>query len=85
VNPRISNPNLIYPGQVVNIPKIVPMSTYVVRRGDTLENIINNYNREHVELYGSSITINEVLAFNPRITNPNLIYPGMTLYLPELL
>lgn len=85
VNPQILNPNLIFPGQMVNIPKLVPMNTYVVRPGDTLGNLIYHYNREHIELYGYPITINEVLAYNPGIINPNLIYPYMVIYLPEFL
>lgn len=85
VNPEISNPNLIYPGQVVNLPKILPMSTYFVKPGETLGNIIYNYNRELMQIYGTQITFDEVLAYNPRITNPDLIFPGMVIYLPEIL
>ncbi|HYH03260.1 MAG TPA: LysM peptidoglycan-binding domain-containing protein [Bacillota bacterium] len=85
INPEISNPNLIYTGQVINIPKAVPMSTYVVKPGDTLGTIIANYNRELLEIYGFEITFNEVLAYNPGITNPELIFPGMVIYLPEIL
>lgn len=85
VNPQIFNPNLIYPGQVINVPKIVPMSTYIVKPGDTLGTIIYNYNRELMKYYGTEITFDEVLAYNPRITNPDLIVPGMIIYLPEIL
>jgi len=85
VNRDILNPNLIYPGQIINIPRVRPMSTYIVRRGDTLGEIIYNYNLSHMEIYGFLITIDEVLAYNPAIENPNLIYTGMTIYLPEFL
>jgi len=85
VNPEILNPDLIYPDQVINIPKVVPMSTYIVKPGDTLGTIIYNYNRELMKYYGIQITFNEVLAYNPRITNSNLIFPGMIIYLPEIL
>ncbi|HEY5587035.1 MAG TPA: LysM peptidoglycan-binding domain-containing protein [Ruminiclostridium sp.] len=85
VNQEISNPYLIYPGQVINIPKSVPMSTYIVKSGDTLGTIIYNYNRELMEVYGFQITFDEVLAYNPKITNPNLIFSGMIIYLPEIL
>lgn len=85
VNPEISNPDLIYPGQVINIPKMVPMSTYIVKPGDTLGTIIYNYNRELMKYYGFQITFDEVLAYNLRITNPDLIFPGMIIYLPEIL
>lgn len=85
VNPQLSDPNLIYPGQVINVPKTVPMSTYIVKPGDTLGTIIYNYNRELMAIYGFQITFDEVLAYNPGITNPNLIFPGMIVYLPEIL
>jgi len=85
VNPEISNPNLIYPGEVINIPKMIPMSTYIVKPGDTLGTIIYNYNLELMKYYGVRITFDEVLAYNPRITDPNLIFTGMTIYLPEIL
>lgn len=85
INPEITNPNLIHPGQIINIPKVIPMSTYIVKPGDTLGTIIYNYNRELMKYYGTQITFNEVLAYNPRIINPNLIYPGMIIYLPEIL
>ncbi|NLK69371.1 MAG: LysM peptidoglycan-binding domain-containing protein [Clostridiaceae bacterium] len=85
VNKDISNPDVIYPGQVINIPKMVPMNTYIVQPGDTLDDIVHSYNQEHFEIYGFNITCDEVLAYNPMIVNPNLIYPGMIIYLPEFL
>jgi nucleoid-associated protein YgaU len=85
VNPEITNPNRIYPGQIINIPKLRPMTTYRVIPGDTLGRIIYNYNQDHIEIYGAPITMEEVLAYNPMITNPDLIYSGMIIYLPELL
>ena len=85
LNPEIPNPDRIYPGQVLNIPKVVPMSTYYVKPGDTLGTIVYNYNRELMEIYGHQITFEEVLAYNPAVSNPNLIFPGMIIYLPEIL
>ena len=85
VNKEIINPNFIYPGQVINIPKFVPLSTYIVRPGDTLANIVYNYNKDLMEVYGYQITFDEVLAYNPGIVNPNVIYPSMIIYLPEIL
>jgi hypothetical protein len=38
-----------------------------------------------MEIYGSPITFDEVLAYNPIIENPDLIFPGMIIYLPEFL
>jgi peptidoglycan endopeptidase LytE len=64
VNPQISNPNLIYVGQVISIPAGV--STYVVQKGDTLRIIANKY----------GTTVEALLALNPTIKNANLIYVG---------
>jgi len=46
--------------------------TYIVQAGDTLYKIAQNFNT----------TINAILALNPQITNPNLIYPGQTIIIP---
>lgn len=85
VNQDIKNPNVIYAGQVINIPRHTPMTTYIVRPGDTLGFIIYNYNRDHIEVYGVPITLDEVLAYNPKIKNPDKIRPGMVIYFPEIL
>lgn len=85
VNRNILNPDLIYPGQVINVPKVIPMSTYIVKPGDTLANIVYNYNLELMSIYGWQITFDEVLAYNPMITDPNYIFPGLIIYLPEIL
>ncbi|MDD4297372.1 MAG: LysM peptidoglycan-binding domain-containing protein [Ruminiclostridium sp.] len=85
VNREIMNPNLIYSGQIINIPRLTPMSTYIVVPGDTLGDIVYDYNIEHMEIYGFQITFDEVLAYNPMIENPDLIFPGMIIYLPEFL
>lgn len=85
VNRDISNPNNIRPGQVINVPKSIPMITYLVKPGDTLGTILYNYNLDHINLYGMPITMDELLAYNPTIVDPNLIYAGMILYLPEFL
>ncbi len=65
----ISNPNLIYPGQVLlisgdNKSKIY----YTVRPGDTLSSIATT----HGVSYQSIVNLNN-------ISNPNLIYPGEVL------
>lgn len=85
VNREIVNPDLIHPGQIINIPRMTPMTTYIVQPGDTLGDILYDYNIDHIEVYGIPVTMDEVLAYNPRITNPNIIYPGMIIYLPEIL
>lgn len=72
-NPQITNANLIFAGQVLNIPGTNSGSTnpsyYTVQRGDTLRIIAN--------IYGT--TVYNLLLLNPRIWNPNLIYPGMVI------
>ena len=41
-------------------------SYYIVKKGDTLSEIAVKYH----------ITLNKLLALNPQIKNPDLIYPG---------
>ena len=67
VNPQITNPSLIYVGQVINLPA-VPVY-YTVRRGDTLRSIANSY----------GTTVYSLQLLNPTIYDPNLIYPGQVL------
>ena len=45
---------------------------YTVKLGDTLSKIAKEYNT----------TVNAILAINPQITNPNLIYPGQIIKIP---
>jgi LysM repeat protein len=70
---RISNPNLIYPGQVLKIPVSNNNSNsgtiyYTVKPGDTLSEIAQNYG-----------TTYQAIASLNGISNPNLIYPGQVL------
>lgn len=67
VNPQITNANLIYAGQVINLP--AGLSTYVVQRGDTLRIIAARF--------GTSV--DALLKLNPQITNANLIYVGQVI------
>lgn len=88
-NPAITNPNLIYVGQVIEVPTdgtggqppatppptTPPPSgstTYVVRWGDTLGRIAARF----------GTTVNAIVAANPQITNPNLIYVGQVITIP---
>jgi LysM repeat protein len=83
---NISNPNLIYAGQVLVIPTAggqppqppTPTppptggtSTYVVQPGDTLSRIAVRF----------GTTVQELAVLN-NLSNPNLIYAGQTLKIP---
>jgi spore coat assembly protein SafA len=67
LNPQVTNNNLIYPGQKLNIPDDV--STYVVGRGDTLRKIADRF----------GTTWQALMALNPEIKNANLIYVGQVI------
>lgn len=65
----ISNPDLIYPGQVLAITgPIEELQYYTVQSGDTLSEIAQRYN-----------TTYQKIANDNGISNPNLIYPGQVL------
>ena len=75
---NIADRDLIYPGQVLVIREggsTTPpsgMITYTVQRNDNLTSIANRF----------GTTVNELVRLN-NIQNPNLIYPGQVLILPE--
>jgi LysM repeat protein len=73
-NPQITNPDLIFPGQVVVVPvgSFPPPGTYVVQPGDTLSGI--------AELF--TVTLAALEAANPQITNPDRIFPGQVVHIP---
>lgn len=73
-NPEIGLGNLIYPGQVLLLPGTILGSDggyliYIVARGDTLRSLATRF--------GS--TVESIVASNPSITNPNVIYEGQRL------
>lgn len=70
LNPQISNANLVYIGQVINVPAGAP-SYYTVQRGDTLKIIAVRY----------GTTVESLQALNPQIWNPNWIYAGQVIRL----
>ncbi|HZW03041.1 MAG TPA: LysM peptidoglycan-binding domain-containing protein [Anaerolineaceae bacterium] len=78
-NPTISNWNIIYPGQVLNIPSgttpapVTGGSIYVVKPGDTLNKIAARF----------GVTLDSILKANPSITNANRIEVGQQIRLPE--
>ena len=71
---NISNPNLIYPGEVLKIrggasqPTPGVTQTYTVRSGDTLSEIAVRF----------GVSVSNLVSWNG-ISNPNLIYPGEVL------
>jgi GH25 family lysozyme M1 (1,4-beta-N-acetylmuramidase)/LysM repeat protein len=74
---NISNPNRIYPGNRIylRVPAstpVAPCDSYTVKRGDTISSIASRLGIDQREL----ISINQ-------LANPNLIYPGQVLKLPE--
>jgi LysM repeat protein len=82
VNKQITNPNLIFPNELVHIPgtagpasdltPVVPaIVTYVVQSGDTMSAIAAAHN----------MTLAALEAANPHVANPNLIQPGEVLNL----
>lgn len=75
---NITNPNLIYPGEVLKVPTSISvksgatsnqhLSTYIVQSGDNLSEIASKF--------GTTV---QYLARINGIRNPNLIYPGEVL------
>jgi LysM repeat protein len=73
-NPEIGLGNLIFPGQVLQLPGAILGSDggffiYIVARGDTLKSLASRF----------GTTVDALLAANKDITNPNVIYEGQRL------
>jgi LysM repeat protein len=78
LNKEITNRNVIYEGQRLAIPTSrtpapAPGRTYVVVSGDTLRKIAERFD----------VTVADILRLNPDIKDPNKIYPGQKLVIPE--
>jgi spore coat assembly protein SafA len=76
-NPQIPNPNLIFPGQIVCVPRTdgrCPSGTfaYTVQPGDSMFLIAQRF----------GVSLNALIAANPQIPNPNLIFPGQIVCVP---
>ena len=82
-NPSITNVNLIYEGQRLNIYAVAPGTTppppppasgqtYYVVRGDTLRIIAAKF----------GTTVDAILRLNLQITNANVIYVGQAISIP---
>ncbi len=82
----IYNYNLIYEGQRLSVPtgsgvpapnpqpnpQPAPGGTYVVQWGDTMRKIAARLN----------VSLNDLIAVNPQISNPNYIYFGQVINIP---
>ena len=73
-NPDIGLGNLIYPGQVLQLPGAIlgtdgDFFIYIIARGDTLRSLASRF----------GTTVDALLAANPDITNANVIYEGQHL------
>lgn len=64
----LTNPNLIYPGQILKVNGSVVSNIYTVQYGDNLSSIAAKLG-----------TTYQTLAALNGLTNPNLIYPGQSL------
>lgn len=79
-NPQITDPNVIFVGQIINIPVTgtppptpPPPGRYIVQRGDTLSAIARRFR----------VTLAALIAANPQIRDPNLIFPGQIINIPR--
>ena len=76
-NPQIIDPDVIFAGQVIGIPlpdlpPAVPGITYIIQPGDTLFSIAQQF----------GVNFNELVAANPQIADPNIIFPGQFITIP---
>lgn len=81
---RAANPGLgwwLYAGQTLYIPGYAPApvyyqtyNTYTVQWGDTLGKIAASY----------GVSVTDILAVNPQIWNPSMIYTGQVINLPAV-
>lgn len=74
---NLQAPYTIFPGQNLIVPLRTPNappggSVYRVAPGDTLFTIAQRF----------GVTVPAILAINPNITNPNVIYPGEFILIP---
>lgn len=82
-NPQIENPDMIYPQTMVIIPSRMREEeisedrgargvSYIVQPGDTLYEIAKLYH----------VSLEALIAANPQIQNPDLIFPGQKISVP---
>ncbi|THW13342.1 extracellular protein 6 [Aureobasidium pullulans] len=75
-NPQITNPDLIFPGQVINIPVCEGSSCivapYQIKQGDLYYDLAQTYHT----------TVGQIEAYNPNV-DPLNITIGITIQLPQ--
>ncbi|MGI5823646.1 MAG: LysM peptidoglycan-binding domain-containing protein [Dethiobacteria bacterium] len=78
-NPHIVNPKMIFPGDMLCVPSRVPKrcpadfkERYTVQVGDTMYSIAQYF----------SVNVDSLIAANPHIIDPNIIFPGDELCVP---
>ena len=84
LNPQIRNPDRIYPGQRIALPRLGATPggpAYVVNRGDTLSQILHD--RLGITAGEMAAWIRRVMQLNPGLSDPDRIYPGQALLLPR--
>lgn len=72
-NPDITDPDLIEAGQIIWIPIQSVSESYIVQSGDTLTGIAARF----------GLTLQQLVAANPQIPNPDRIYPGQRINIPS--
>ncbi|MBE3599505.1 MAG: LysM peptidoglycan-binding domain-containing protein [Limnochordaceae bacterium] len=77
VNPHIPDPSLLFPCDVLCVPAAVScppgFRTYTVQPGDSMFSIARRF----------GITLDALIAANPQIPNPNVLFPGDVLCVPQ--
>lgn len=75
-NQQIPDPSRIIPGQIICVPgqpqPVCPGQFYTVRPGDILSTIAQRF----------GVTVQQILAVNPQITDPNVIFVGQRICIP---
>ena len=80
-NPQIPDPSRLVPGQTVCVPISAPPPSqcppntfpYTVQPGDGMFSIAQRF----------GVSLNALIAANPQIPNPNLIFPGQIVCVPR--